>query len=83
MPVPIATVNEHDLLQPREDEIRAARKITPMQAESKAQAMRRRTHGHFWLRVLPPDAPHHPRARLSVNDIHVGCDSVFRGRGGR
>lgn len=59
MPVPEATIDEDHGPMLRQNDIRAAREIAPMQPEPEASSMQATAHYKFWLRVPRADSGHH------------------------
>lgn len=68
--MPPASVNENNLPPTRKHEIRRARKLAAMEAESVAERVAKAAHQHFWLGVRVADATHHVASLLFRNVIH-------------
>jgi hypothetical protein len=58
VPVPKATVNEHNLSEALENQIRLAGKSRNMKAKSVAILVDESAHEQFWLCVLAPHPAH-------------------------
>ena len=59
MPVPEAAIDEDHSSMLRQNDIRAAREIAPMQPESVASGMQATPHYKFWFRIPCTDPGHH------------------------
>jgi hypothetical protein len=58
VPVPKAAVDEDDLFQARENQIRAARQPMIVKTIAEPHAVNHSANRHFRLRILTPDSPH-------------------------
>lgn len=68
--VPKAAVDEDDLPKAGERQIRHARKIASVEAESKAESMCQSTHYKLGVRILATDTGHQGRTFLARQNVH-------------
>lgn len=59
MPMPKAPVDEDSLAKPREHQVWAARKVSPMKPETVPHRVGDLPYDHFWSRVLGSNTGHH------------------------
>jgi hypothetical protein len=69
MSMPEAAVNEDYSPMLREHKVRFARQALVMKEIAKASRMQALPNNQFGLRILAPDACHHPASYLSRNDV--------------
>lgn len=70
MAVPEATVDEYHGAMLGKYKVRSSRKTIVVQNITKAPCMKASPDSQFWLRILAPDAGHHPAAYLGRYDIN-------------
>ena len=81
--VPETAMHQHDDPIPRKHEIRPARQILAVQAESESQAMCRPADDQLRDRIPALDAGHHLAASRRVHNVHGGVPVLARSvRGG-
>jgi hypothetical protein len=71
--MPETAVHKDDGLEPWKDNVWSTRQVSPTQSVPKTKAMQREPKPDFWQRIALPDASHHPRPRLLVDDVHQGA----------
>ena len=71
MTMPEATVHEDDLPPAREDEIRSARQLPPVEPISVAKPVDQAANGHLGARSLVPDPGHDFGAALGADRVHA------------
>lgn len=79
--VPETSVNENDGPKSWEDDVGPARQILPVQAISEAHPVKCRADCQLRLRVLPPNACHHPAANSRGDDIGWHHSAAIPGSG--
>lgn len=73
VPVPEAPVDEDSESVAREDQIRAAGKVLPMQTKAQTQLVRDPANHDLGSGVPPFDPGHHFASPLAVYDVHQGA----------
>lgn len=69
MPMPEASVNEHDGPVPRQDDVRPPRQASVVKAKSQTRSVQVGADDHLGLGVAASDTGHHPRPRLPIHDV--------------
>lgn len=78
MAMPEASVHKNNCFPLRENDVRLARKIFAVKAESKSDTMKNRTNLDLGRRVPAPDAAHIPTSSGLIESIHGTIPTLER-----